>query len=148
GAANVHRGVHYLSEAATRLFEKTRERCRSFLNAKETAEIIFTTGTTFGINLIAQSYGRAFLKEGDEILISHMEHHSNIVPWQMLCEQKGTILKVAPVNDRGEIIVEEFAKLLSPRTKIVSTVFISNALGTVNPVRDLIKLARERGADD
>lgn len=148
GAANVHRGVHHLSEAATLLFDKTRERAKGFLNAKDSAEIIFTTGTTMGVNLVAHSYGRHFLKEGDEILISHMEHHSNIVPWQMLCEAKGTILKVAPVNDRGEIIVEEFTKLLSPRTKIVSTVYISNALGTVNPIQDLIKIARERGAAD
>ncbi len=148
GAANVHRGVHYLSEAATRLFDQTRERTRTFLNARDNAEIIFTTGTTMGVNLVAQSYGRAFLEEGDEILISHMEHHSNIVPWQMLCEQKGTKLVVAPVNDRGEIIVEAFAKLVTPRTRIVSTVYISNALGTINPIQDLIRIARERGAPD
>jgi cysteine desulfurase/selenocysteine lyase len=148
GAANVHRGVHFLSEKATRQFDKTRESCRAYINAASTSEIIFTTGTTFGINLIAHAYGRNFLKAGDEILISHMEHHSNIVPWQMLCQERGTVLKVAPINDRGEIIVEEFQKLLSPRTKIVSTVFVSNALGTINPIKELITLARTHGADD
>ncbi len=141
GAANVHRGVHFLSEVATRQYEEARAKIRLFLNAKENAEIVLTSGTTASVNLVAKSYG-TFLKDGDEVLITHMEHHSNIVPWQMLGEERGTKLKVAPVDDSGEIILEEFQKLLSPRTKIVSFVYISNALGTVNPAAELIRLVR------
>ncbi len=144
GAANVHRGLHFLSEAATRQFEDTREKARKFINARETQEIIFTTGTTGGINLVALSFGRKFLQPGDEVLITHMEHHSNIVPWQMLQEEKGIKLKVAPINDAGELILEEFEKLITPRTRLISVVWISNSLGTVNPVEDIIKMAKAR----
>src|SRR5476649_158606 len=120
GVANVHRGVHYLSEQATAAFEYSRQVVRQFLHASKVHEIIFTKGATESLNLIAQSYGRHFLKRGDEILISHMEHHSNIVPWQMLCEQVGCVLKVAPINQDGDIIQSEYLKLLSDKTKIVS----------------------------
>lgn len=141
GVANVHRGVHYLSEMATEDYEKARGKVKSFLNAANVSEIIFTRGTTEAINLVAQTYGRAFLKTGDEIVISAMEHHSNIVPWQMLCEQTGAVLKIIPINDDGEIIFEEYVKLLTPRTKIVSVVYISNSLGTINPIKDIIQAA-------
>lgn len=137
--ANVHRGVHFLSEQATAAFEGARSKIKNFINAREDAEIIFTRGTTDAINLLAQSYGRKYLKPGDEILISYMEHHSNIVPWQMLCEEKGCALKVVPINDDGELIFEEFEKLLSPKTKLVAIVYISNSLGTINPIRQIIK---------
>ncbi len=143
GAANVHRGVHHLSEEATRLFDLTREKVRAFINAKERSEVIFTSGTTGAINLIAYSYG-SLLKAGDEIVISAMEHHSNIVPWQMLCERQGLTLKVAPINDRGELMLDEFAALLTPRTRLVGVVAVSNALGTVNPLAAIVKLAHER----
>ncbi len=146
GVANVHRGVHYLSEMATEEYEQARSKICRFINAKEDAEIIFTRGTTESINLVAQSYGRAFLKSGDEIVISAMEHHSNIVPWQMLCEQNGCVLKVVPINDHGEIVLEEYEKLLTSRTKLVSLVYVSNSLGTVNPVDKLIALAKSKGA--
>ncbi len=139
--SNVHRGVHYLSEKATHEFEETRGKVKSFINARQSAEIIFTRGTTDAINVVAQSYGRTFLKEGDEILISHMEHHSNIVPWQILCEEKKCVLKVIPINDEGEIIYEEFEKLLSAKTKLFSIVYISNSLGTVNPIKQMIAAA-------
>ena len=144
--ANIHRGIHYLAEKATAAFEASRRAFQEFLNAKHWQEIIFTYGTTDGINLVAQSYGRRFLKEGDEIIISTMEHHSNIVPWQMLCEEKGCILKVIPVNDAGELILEEYEKLLSERTKFVSCVHVSNSLGTINPVKTIIDKAHEVGA--
>jgi cysteine desulfurase/selenocysteine lyase len=146
GASNVHRGVHYLSEQATAAFEYSRQIVRQFINASKVDEVIFTKGATESLNLIAQSYGRAFLKSGDEIIISHMEHHSNIVPWQLLCEQIGCVLKVIPINDQGEIIQEEYTKLLSPRTKIVSVVWVSNSLGTVNPVKLMIDAAHKQGA--
>ncbi|MBI3314896.1 MAG: aminotransferase class V-fold PLP-dependent enzyme, partial [Candidatus Omnitrophica bacterium] len=146
GTSNVHRGVHYLSEHATQAFEEARKTVAKFLNAAKPQEIVFTRGTTESINLVAQSYGRAFLKPGDEILISHMEHHSNIVPWQILCEQTGCVLKVAPINRQGEIIWKEFLRLLNPKTKIVSVVWVSNSLGTVNPVENIIKEAHQRGA--
>lgn len=146
GTSNVHRGVHYLSEHATQAFEEARKTVAKFLNAAKPQEIIFTRGATESINLVAQSYGRTFLKPGDEILISHMEHHSNIVPWQILCEQTGCVLKVAPINRQGEIIWKEFLRLLGPRTKIVSVVWVSNSLGTVNPVEKIIKEAHQRGA--
>ena len=139
--ANVHRGVYELSQEATDAFELGRERVRSFLNAGSTDEIIFTRGCTESINLVASCYGRKFLNEGDEVIISAMEHHSNIVPWQMICEEKGAVLKVIPLNDKGEIIIEEYKKLLSEKTKIVSIVHISNSLGTINPVKEIIDLA-------
>ena len=141
--SNIHRGVHHLSEMATRDFEASREKVREFINAKETAEIIFTSGTTESINLITQSFGRSQFKAGDEILITGMEHHSNIVPWQMLCEETGAVLKVVPLNDKGEIIYEEFEKLLTEKTKFLSVVYISNALGTINPVREMISAAKK-----
>jgi len=144
--ANIHRGVHTLSQRATDDYEGAREKLRAFINAADTREIIFVRGATEGINLVAQSYGRPRFKAGDEILISAMEHHSNIVPWQMLCEQTGALLKVAPINDAGELVLDEFHKLLSPRTKLVAVVHISNALGTINPVREIIAAAHAVGA--
>ena len=144
--ANIHRGIHTLAERATQAYEATRQAAQQFINARELEEIIFTSGTTDGINLVANSYGRKFIQEGDEIIISAMEHHSNIVPWQMLCEEKGAQLKIIPVNDRGEILLEEYEKLLSPRTKLVSIVYVSNTLGTINPVQEMIDLAHEQGA--
>lgn len=146
GTANVHRGVHFLSEQATAAFEYSRQVLQQFLHAKKAEEIIFTKGATESLNLIAQSYGRHFLKKGDEIVISHMEHHSNIVPWQMLCEQIGCVLKVVPINEQGEVILEEYYKLLSERTKIVSIVWVSNSLGTVNPVKVMLEAAHKQGA--
>ena len=139
--ANIHRAVHYLSERATADFEKSREKVKKFINASKVSEIIFTKGATESINLVVNSYGRAFLKAGDEIIISEMEHHSNIVPWQLLCEEKGCVLKVVPMNDRGELIFAEFEKLLTKKTKFVSIVYISNSLGTINPVREIIQAA-------
>jgi len=144
--ANIHRGIHTLAEKATKAFEDTRSKLQQFINANESEEIIFTKGTTESINLVANTYGRAFIKEGDEIIISTMEHHSNIVPWQMLCEEKGAILKVIPVNDAGDIIFDEYVKLLSDRTKMVSIVYASNSLGTINPVKDIITEAHKFGA--
>ncbi len=144
--ANIHRGVHTLSQRATDAYEGAREKVRRFINAADLCEIIFVRGATEGINLVAQSYGRPRFKAGDEILISAMEHHSNIVPWQMLCEQTGALLKVAPINDAGELVLDEFHKLLSPRTKLVAVVHISNALGTINPVREIIAAAHGVGA--
>jgi len=144
--ANIHRGIHTLAEEATAAFEATRDAVKSFINASGREEIIFTRGTTEGINLVAATWGRANVKAGDEIIISTMEHHSNIVPWQVLCEEKGATLKVIPVNDHGEIIWEEFLKLVSPKTKLISIVHVSNALGTVNPVKAIIAEARKVGA--
>lgn len=144
--ANIHRGVHYLSEVATAEYESTREKVRRFLNAKSMPEIIFTKGATESINLVAKSYGRKFLKAGDEVIISQMEHHSNIVPWQMLRDEIGCIIRVIPISDSGEIIFDEFRSLLSERTKIVSIVHVSNSLGTVNPVREIISAAHAFGA--
>lgn len=144
--ANIHRGIHHLAEKATAAFEATRDSVREFLNANSREEIIFTRGVTESINLIASSYGRKFLKEGDEIIISEMEHHSNIVPWQLLSEEKGIIIKVIPVNDFGELVLEEYENLLSERTKIVSVVYVSNALGTINPVKEIIQKAHAKGA--
>lgn len=144
--ANIHRGIHHLAEKATQAYEDTRRVVKDFLNASTTEEIIFTRGVTESINLVASSYGRHFVTEGDEIIISTMEHHSNIVPWQMLCEEKGALLKVIPINESGEIIFEEFLKLLSPKTKIVSVVYVSNALGTINPVQEIIDAAHKQGA--
>ncbi|MDO8844507.1 aminotransferase class V-fold PLP-dependent enzyme [Methylicorpusculum sp.] len=142
--ANVHRGVHTLSVRSTDKFESAREKIRAFINADSTKEIIITKGTTESINLVAQTYGKANLKPGDEILITAMEHHSNIVPWQMLCEQTGAILKVAPINQQGELIVTEFEKLLGDKTRLVAVVHMSNALGTINPVKNIIDLAHSR----
>lgn len=142
--ANIHRGVHLLSERATELHEGAREKVRTFLNAREDKEIIFTRGTTEAINLVAQTYGRANIKEDDEIVISTMEHHSNIVPWQMLCQQTGAKLKVIPMTDAGELVFEEYEKLLNDRTRLVAVVHVSNALGTVNPVREIIAKAHAR----
>ena len=139
--ANIHRGVHTLSEIATDAYEHARGQVRKFLNAREDREIIFTTGTTEAINLVMQGYGRAFLGAGDEIVITWMEHHSNIVPWQMLCEQTGAILRVAPIDDRGELIVEAYQQLFNERTRFAAVTHVSNALGTINPVRELIAIA-------
>ena len=144
--ANIHRGVHTLADLATAAFEETRESIRRFINAREKEEIIFTKGTTDGINLVASSWGRANLKSGDEVIISTLEHHSNIVPWQMVCQEKGAKLRVIPVDERGDIILEEFEKLLSDKTKLVSIVQVSNALGTINPVDQIIAKAHEAGA--
>ncbi|WP_347259151.1 cysteine desulfurase, partial [Methylocaldum sp.] len=142
--SNVHRGVHTLSQRSTDLFEGAREKLQQFLNAKHSHEIVFVRGTTEAINLVAQSFGRSTLKEGDEILITAMEHHSNIVPWQMLCEQTGAKLKVAPIGRTGELLLDEFEQLLSPRTRLVSVCHMSNALGTINPVKAIIELAHSR----
>ena len=143
--ANIHRGVHYLSQRATTEFEASRIRIQKHLNARKSEEIIFTKGTTDSINLVAFSYGE-LLNKGDEIIISAMEHHGNIVPWQMLCARKGLVLKVIPINTKGEIIQEEYDKLLSNKTKLVSIIHISNTLGTVNPVKEMIKKAHAVGA--
>lgn len=144
--ANIHRAVHLLSEQATRGYEEARRKVCRFLGAAEPREIIFTRGTTEGINLVAQSWGRSNLRAGDEIIISAMEHHSNIVPWQILCEQTGAVLRVAPISDDGEFLLDEYEKLLSDRTRLVSVVHISNSLGTLAPVRRIIELAHARGA--
>lgn len=139
--SNVHRGIHYLSERATEMFEGAREKVRRFINANSVSEIIYTRGTTESINLAANSYGRSNVGPGDEVLITHMEHHSNIVPWQVLCEEKGATLRVVPITDEGELDMAAFDELLSDRTKIVGVTHVSNALGTVNPVRDIIRKA-------
>ncbi len=141
GNANIHRGVHFLSEHATEEHEAARGTVQSFLNAEEASEIIFVRGATEAINLVAQTYGRTQVGPGDEVLITAMEHHSNIVPWQILCEQKGGRLRVIPINESGELLLEEFQKLLSTRTKIVAVTQVSNALGTINPVRRIIEMA-------
>ncbi len=144
--SNIHRGAHTLADRATRQYEETRESVRTLLNARESAEIIFTRGTTESINLVAKTFGPKFIQKGDEILISTLEHHSNIVPWQMLCEQTGAILKVIPVTDAGELMMDEFEKLLSSKTKLVSIVHASNSLGTINPVKKIIDAAHAVGA--
>ncbi len=143
--SNVHRGVHLLSQRATIAYESSRTRIKEFLHASDSREIVFTRGTTEAINLVAHSFVRPRLKPGDEVLISTMEHHSNIVPWQLLCEEKGAVLKVIPINDRGEIMLDEYEALLSERTCIVALVHVSNALGTVNPVRHMVDLAHNKG---
>ncbi len=142
--ANVHRGVHTLSVKATDQYEGAREKVKNFINAKSTKEIIFVKGTTEAINLIAQTFGKANIKQGDEILITAMEHHSNIVPWQMLCEEIGAVLKVAPINLQGELIYDEFEKLISDKTRLLSVVHMSNALGTINPVKKIIAAAKAK----
>ncbi|HEY5536846.1 MAG TPA: cysteine desulfurase [Ignavibacteria bacterium] len=141
--SNIHRGVHFLSAKATDRYEAARNRIKEFINADKSGEIIFTKGTTEAINLVASSYGEKFLKEGDEVIISEMEHHSNIVPWQLLRDKKKIVLKIIPVSDSGEIIFEEFEKLISKKTKFVSIVHISNSLGTINPVQEMIKVAHK-----
>jgi cysteine desulfurase/selenocysteine lyase len=142
--ANVHRGLHQLSERATEAYEGARRKVQRFINAADTREIVFVRGSTEGINLVAESYGRANFRTGDEIVITAMEHHSNIVPWQILCEEKGARLRVAPINDDGELLVEEYERLLTAKTKLVAAAHVSNALGTVNPIRKLIELAHRR----
>ncbi|MGL1885988.1 MAG: cysteine desulfurase [Reichenbachiella sp.] len=144
--ANIHRGIHTLAERSTTAFEDTRKAVAKFLNSNEVEEIIFTKGTTESINLVSATYGRKFVGEGDEIIISALEHHSNIVPWQILCEQQGAILKVIPVNDKGELLMAEYDQLLSEKTRIVSVNYISNALGTINPVKEIIDKAHAVGA--
>ena len=139
--ANVHRGVHYLSQEATKLHEASRERVRQFIGAASTQEVIFTRGTTEAINLLAASFGEAFLREGDEVIVSAMEHHSNIVPWQLLEQRKGIRLRVIPITDRGEICMDEYVKLFNERTRLVSVMHVSNVLGTVNPIREMIRIA-------
>ncbi len=143
--ANIHRGVHFLSQQATDKYEEARRVIQRYINAPLEEEVLFTTGTTGGINLVAYSYGE-LLSEGDEIIISAMEHHSNIVPWQMLCERKGCILNVIPMNESGELIMDEYRKLLSSKTKLVAVTHISNTLGTINPVKEIIRLAHDSGA--
>ena len=144
--ANIHRAVHLLSERATLKYENARVRIQKFLNARDSREIIYVRGTTEGINLVAQTYGKANIGEGDEILITGMEHHSNIVPWQMLCEQTGAVLRVVPITDSGEVMLDEFERMLSPRTKLLAVVHVSNALGTINPIKWMTKQAHAVGA--
>ena len=144
--ANIHRGVYHLSEEATRRYEGARATVRSFLNARHTREIIFVRGTTEAINLLANTLGKQRLGQGDEVLITHLEHHSNIVPWQMLCQNTGAVLKVVPINDAGEVDMTAFAELLGPRTKLVSVAHVSNALGTINPVKQMVELAHAQDA--
>src|SRR5258706_15145853 len=144
--ANIHRGIHTLAEKATRAFEETRRAAQAFIGARHPEEVIFTTGVTGGINLGASSYGRTFLKEGDEVIISGLEHHSNIVPWQIICDEKKAHLKVIPVSPSGELRQDEFKKLLSSRTKLVAVNHASNSLGTINPIREMIQLAHGTGA--
>jgi len=144
--ANIHRGVHELSQRSTAAYEGTRAKMKRFLNARSKSELIFVRGTTEGINLVASSWGHKNVREGDEIIISAMEHHSNIVPWQMVCEATGAKLRVIPINDRGELILEEYARLLNPRTKMVAVTHVSNALGTINPVAEIIAMAHRAGA--
>ena len=143
--SNIHRGVHSLSQAATKDYEDARAKVRSFLNAPDDKQIIFVRGATEGINLVASSYGRQNIGAGDEVIVTAMEHHSNIVPWQILCQEKGASLKVIPINDDGELLLDEYEKLLNPRTKLVSVVHISNSLGTINPMEQIIEIAHARG---
>ncbi len=143
--SNIHRGVHTLSEKATAAFEESRVKVKNYINAKSEKEIIFTRGTTESINLVANSFGRSNLNEGDEILITGMEHHSNIVPWQLIASEKKAVLKVVPITDSGELILDEFEKLITERTKIISVVYVSNTLGTINPVEKIIEIAHKHG---
>jgi len=143
--ANINRAVHYLSETATAEYEAARRKLQAFINAKEEREVIFTSGTTDGINLVAHGYGRKFVGPGDEIILTTLEHHSNIVPWQMVAEEKGAKLRVVPVNDRGELLLEEYSRLLNPRVKLVGVTHVSNALGTINPLREMIAAAHRHG---
>ncbi len=143
--SNIHRGVHYLSDKATQSYEAARGKIRQFINAGHTREIIFVRGTTEGVNLVATSFGRNHVGPGDEVIVSAMEHHSNLVPWQMLCQEKGATLRIIPMNDRGELFMDKYEKMLNDRTRLVSVVHVSNVLGTVNPVRDIIRLAHDHG---
>jgi len=143
--ANIHRGVHYLSQTATQAYEGARRKVQRFLNAREEREIVFTSNVTDSINLVMYGYGRKFVGAGDEIILTHLEHHSNIVPWQLLCEEKGAKLRVVPINDAGELALDEYEKLFSPRTKLVATTHVSNALGTINPVKEMIATAHRHG---
>jgi cysteine desulfurase/selenocysteine lyase len=143
--SNIHRAVHYLSETATAEYESARRKLAAFINAREEREVVFTSGTTDAINLVAHGYGRKFIGAGDEIVLTTLEHHANIVPWQMVAEEKGARIRVVPVNDRGELIFEEYRKLLGPRTRLVGVGHVSNALGTINPVREMIAAAHKRG---
>lgn len=143
--ANVHRGVHFLSQQATELHEASRETVRRFINARSSNEIVFTRGTTESINLLASSFADSLMKEGDEVIVSVMEHHSNIVPWQLQAQRKGIVLKVIPMNDRGELLMDEYEKLFSPRTRLVSFVHVSNVLGTVNPAKEMVAIAHAHG---
>ena len=144
--ANIHRGVYQMSERATASHEAAREKVRAFIGAAHTSEIVFVRGTTEAINLVAQSYGRHFIEKGDEIVITAMEHHSNIVPWQMLCQERGAVLKVAPMDEHGDLILPDYEKLLGPRTKLVAFGYVSNALGTVNPAKAMVEAAHRHGA--
>lgn len=144
--ANVHRGVHFLSQQATELHETARESVRQFIHAAHTSEIVFTRGTTESLNLIATCYGETFLKEGDEVLLSVMEHHSNIVPWQMLRERKGIRIKVIPMDDEGNLLLDSYEQMFTPRTRLVSVAHVSNVLGTINPIREMARIAHEHGA--
>lgn len=139
--ANIHRGVHFLSQKASQAYDDVRVKTKQFINAASEKEIVFVRGTTEAINLVASTYGRKNINAGDEIIISAMEHHSNIVPWQMLCEEKNAVLKIIPMNDAGELLVDDFIKLLSPKTKFISLVYVSNSLGTINPVKEIIAKA-------
>jgi cysteine desulfurase/selenocysteine lyase len=143
--ANIHRGVHALSITATDAYDEARDRVRRFINAAEAREVVFVRGATEAINLVAATYGRAHVAAGDEIVISHMEHHSNIVPWQMLCEEQGACLRVIPITDAGELQLDEYERLLGPRTRLVAVTHVSNALGTINPVESMVRSARDRG---
>jgi len=143
--SNIHRGVHYLSEKATQSYEASRAKVRKFVNAASVQEVIFVRGTTEGINLVAGSYGRKNIRQGDEVLISAMEHHSNIVPWQILCEEKGAKLRVIPMNDDGELLLDEYERLLGEKTRLVAIAHISNALGTVNPIKEMVAVAHRKG---
>lgn len=144
--SNIHRGVHILSQKATDQYEEVREKVRNYINAPKTREVIFLRGTTEAINLVAATWGNKNIKTGDEIIISEMEHHSNIVPWQLLCQRTGAVLKIIPINHNGEINIEEYKKLLSPKTRLVSVVHASNTLGTINPVKEITQLAHQKGA--
>jgi len=141
--SNVHRGVHYLSEEITKMYELARKKVQDYLNALSSQEIIFTSGATASINAVAYSFGEAYVKENDEIIVSEMEHHSNIVPWQMMCKRKGAHLKVIPFNDKGELLLDEYKKLINSRTKLVAVVHVSNSLGTINPVKEIVTIAHE-----
>ena len=143
--SNIHRGVHYLSQKATTAYEGARETVKRFINARESKECIFVRGATEGINLVMHGYGRKFISAGDEIIISAMEHHANIVPWQMLCEEKGARLRVIPMNDAGELLLDEYEGLLNERTKLVAVNHVSNALGTINPIKEMIESAHKYG---
>ena len=144
--SNIHRGVHHLSQVATTAYEEAREKLRGFINSPKLEEVIFTKGTTDSINIVASCFGRNSLNKGDEVIISAMEHHSNIVPWQMICDEREAVLKVVPINNNGELLMDEYKKLLSDKTKLVAVIHISNTLGTINPVKEIVDLAHQKGA--